>query len=91
MSLAQRRTAVEGIDTRDVLAGSENGNGNGNGSAPNGSQELANPSQEDVWRSLSYDPFGDKRAKIEHYESFPPETMDSLAAYEVSSFKRAGE
>lgn len=49
----------------------------------------------EIWRTISYDPFGtaqvEELPELQHYESFPAELGDNVAAYEVSAFKRAGE
>lgn len=47
----------------------------------------------EIWQTLSYDPFGAQGGppELQHYESFPPEFGDNVAAYEVSTAKRVGE
>lgn len=45
----------------------------------------------DVWQSLSYDPFAPAGPpQSQHYESFPPDLGENVAAYEVSSARRLG-
>ncbi|KAI3390787.1 hypothetical protein diail_8669 [Diaporthe ilicicola] len=97
MSLAQRRTAPEGFDTvaEDVIL--ENGNGHIASHTPNdddcrdsdSTQLAAIPKNDEIWRTISYDPFAQK--SLQHYESFPPETTENRAAYEVSSTKRVAQ
>ncbi|KAL1849164.1 hypothetical protein Daus18300_013369 [Diaporthe australafricana] len=94
MSLAQRRTAPEGIDTvleDDIL---ENGirhssshiTNDGDSRASDSTQHTAIAKDDGIWQSLSYDPFAQKQ--LQHYESFPPEIEENRPAYEVSNAKR---
>lgn len=46
----------------------------------------------EIWKTVSYDPFGPQGPpELHHYESFPAELGDNVAAYEVSTVKRVGE
>lgn len=99
MSLAQRRTAPEGIDT--VLEDHDFENGNYQTSREfaddddradsDGTQHaaLSIPKNDEIWRTISYDPFAQK--PLQHYESFPPEIAENRAAYEVAITKRVGK
>jgi hypothetical protein len=95
MSLAQRRTAAEGIDAppeyhaRDSVNGHFSGD-NTNEDGRRGSDTTLGPAKDDqIWQTLNYDPFAQK--PLQHYESFPPEITENKAAYEVSTAKRAGK
>lgn len=99
MSLAQRRTAAEGIDTVLEYDIDENGNrqtcGNNTNddgrSGANSTQDAAVQftKNDEIWSTISYDPFAP--TPLQHYESFPPEITENKAAYEVSTTKRAGK
>lgn len=94
MSLAQRRTAPEGIDP--VLEHDDHGSRTGHISGDNTNDDDGRDSNstahsaknDEIWQTISYDPFAQK--PLQHYESFPPEITDNKAAYEVSTTKRAG-
>lgn len=105
MSLAQRRTTLEGIDTvpsripEDAL--SDGTDGTVNFTTINHLQRresaVTNPSTipiedgKEVWQALSYDPFTEAGPpQLQHYESFPPELAENVAAYEVSTARRIG-
>lgn len=95
MSLAQRRTAPEGIDS--VLEYDDHQSRNGHISGDNTNDDERRDSDsaahsaknDEIWQTISYDPFAQK--PLQHYESFPPEITDNKAAYEVSTTKRAGK
>lgn len=99
MSLAQRRTAPEGIDTVPEYDVHENGNRQIYGDNTQDDDRRGGDSTQDtavqctkndeIWRTISYDPFAPK--SLQHYESFPPEITENKAAYEVSTTKRAGK
>lgn len=99
MSLAQRRTAPEGIDTVSEYDVYENGNrqiygDNADDDDQRGGDSTQDtavhfPKNDEIWRTISYDPFAPK--SLQHYESFPPEITENKAAYEVSTTKRAGK
>lgn len=99
MSLAQRRSAPEGIDTVQESSFYESRNSHVSGDNSNdderrgsySSQDTAIPvtKNDEIWQTLSYDPFAQK--PLQHYESFPPEITENKAAYEVSTTKRAGK
>lgn len=99
MSLAQRRTAPEGIDTVPEYDVHENGNRQIYGDNTHDDDRRRDDSTQDtavqftkndeIWRTISYDPFAPK--PLQHYESFPPEITENKAAYEVSTAKRAGK
>lgn len=88
MSLAQRRTAPESVDltarTEDIGDDPVVSTEEDVGSSPRARRQT-------VWRTLSYDAFGGQ--ELTHYESFPPEitTASHLAAYDVSTLRRAGK
>lgn len=99
MSLAQRRTAAEGIDTALEYDAPENGTyqsfrdsttdderRRGRSPYDMGSQIIKN---DELWHDISHDPFAPK--PFQHFDSFPPEITDNRAAYEVSAAKRAGK
>ncbi|KAK2602876.1 hypothetical protein N8I77_009378 [Diaporthe amygdali] len=99
MSLAQRRTAPEGIDTVLDDNAAENGNLQtsrefatdddraDSDSIPHAA--LSIPKNDEIWRTISYDPFAQK--PLQHYESFPPEIAENRAAYEVAITKRVAQ
>lgn len=99
MSLAQRRTAPEGIDSLSEDGIYESGNGHISGDSTNDDGRVDSDStlhaaipitkDDKIWQTISYDPFAPK--PLQHYESFPPEITDNKAAYEVSTAKRAGK
>lgn len=99
MSLAQRRTAPEGIDTVPEYDVHENGSRQTYGNNTNEDGRTGGDSAQDmevqltkndeIWHTISYDPFAP--APLQHYESFPPEITENKAAYEVSTTKRAGK
>lgn len=90
MSLAQRRTAPEGIDAvleydaQDNTTDDERRGGDGTHDT-----DVQFTKNDEIWHTISYDPFAPK--PLQHYESFPPEITDNKAAYEVSAAKRAGK
>lgn len=108
MSLAQRRTALDGVDTipatipEDAVLDDEIGT-DGNvdpaiehrvrrESAASTAASIPAEDGKDIWRTLSYDPFPTPEGhQLQHYESFPPETAENVAAYEVSTAKRMCE
>lgn len=95
MSLAQRRTAPEGIDTLPGYNTQDNRTGNISGDSTidddrrDSDSTLHSARNDQIWQTISYDPFAQK--PLQHYESFPPEITDNKAAYEVSTAKRAGK
>lgn len=99
MSLAQRRTAPEGIDPVPEYDVHDNANRQNYGNNTNDDGRTGGDSAEDtalqitkneeIWQTISYDPFAP--APLQHYESFPPEITENKAAYEVSTTKRAGK
>lgn len=95
MSLAQRRTAPEGIDTlpEDNVQDSRNGYMSGDSTIDDNRRDsdstLHAAKDDQIWQTISYDPFAQK--PLQHYESFPPEITDNKAAYEVSTAKRAAQ
>lgn len=137
MSLAQRRTTLDGIETISLpLRDADAEEGQAGGGSPvndnynynahdrqqrqqnandeeitnSGSREETSetativadivPAEDDkeIWQTISYDPFGTVHSQevevlpeLQHYESFPSELGDHVAAYEVSTSKRVGE
>lgn len=99
MSLAQRRTAPEGIDPVLEYEVDDNGNrqtyvNNTSDDGCTGGDSTQDTSvhftkNDEIWHTISYDPFAPK--PLQHYESFPPEITENKAAYEVSATKRAGK
>lgn len=132
MSLAQRRTTLDGIEAISLplraAEEEEEGQAGDSGStvvnnnntthyqqqnadeeeiSSNSREETSEttpivadtvPAEDDkeIWHTISYDPFGtvqevEALPELQHYESFPPELGDHVAAYEVSTTKRVGE
>lgn len=95
MSLAQRRTAAEGIDAPPEYNAHDSRNGyisghNTNDDDRRDSDTTLHAAKDDqIWQTISYDPFAQQ--PLQHYESFPPEITENKAAYEVSTTKRAGK
>lgn len=100
MSLAQRRTTPEGIDTvleADILdnairqdrQSSSHITNDGDSRVSDSTQHTAMPKDDGIWQTLSYDPFAQKQ--LQHYESFPPEIEENRPAHEVPSAKRIGK
>lgn len=107
MSLAQRRTAAEGIDflPEYSVQGSRNSSVR-NGSTCDGSIRVSGDNANDDDRRDSDGTLcpakNDQiwqtinydpfgKKPLQHYESFPPEVTENKAAYEASSAKRAGK
>lgn len=104
MSLAQRRTTLEGIDTisspipDDDVFGSADGSvsprtttqhGHRRESAASNQASIPVEDGKEIWQALSYDPFAQTGPpRLQHYESFPPELSANVAAYEVSTTRR---
>jgi hypothetical protein len=95
MSLAQRRTAAEGIDTlpeydaHDSHTGCNSGDNTYDDDRRDSDSTLHTAKNDEIWQTISYDPFAQK--PLQHYESFPPEITENKAAYEVSTAKRTGK
>lgn len=104
MSLAQRRTTLDGIDTissaipEDDVFGSADGSvsprtttehGERRESAASDQASIPVEDNKEVWQAISYDPFAQTGPpQLQHYESFPPELSANVAAYEVSTTRR---
>lgn len=106
MSLAQRRTAPEGINilTEDGLfdSGYSSSYGHHNETAADVEQRRGSiatqttllppaPEGEVLWQTISYDAFAHHEPQQYEPAVYPPEDEDHLAAYEVSGPKRIGE
>lgn len=112
MSLAQRRTTPNGIDTlppetfveNAILEDADENNTDFiDRNSHHGASALSNPAStgipaedgKEIWQALSYDAFAaperPSELQLQHYESFPPDITDKVAAYEVSSTKRICE
>lgn len=108
MSLAQRRTALDGVDSipatipEDAILDDEGGTDanvhlaiehrDRRESAASTAVSIPADDLKDIWRTLSYDPFPAPGGhEVLHYESFPLETTETIAAYEVSTAKRICE
>lgn len=105
MSLAQRRTAPEGINIRPEDGSLENGYSSGNGhfevvlGAEHRRGSTASqttlippgpPEGEVLWQTISYDAFAQHQPQ--QYDAvFPSEDADHMAAYEVSGPKRVAQ
>ena len=97
MSLAQRRTAPEGINTIFEDDTWENGRLEAAGDeryrrdSTDTQTTVTLPGTEgkDLWQTISYDAFAPPPPQ--HYEPVLLEDTDHLAAYEVSTAKRVGE
>lgn len=97
MSLAQRRTAPEGINTilleDDIWENGHESVGDETqrrGSNATQTTVLLPDGKVDLWQTISYDPFV-VPPPPQHYEPVFPEDTDHLAAYEVSTAKRVGK
>lgn len=112
MSLAQRRTILDGIDTLPSPIFAEDAvledaddedidhidrNSHRRESALSNPASIGIPAEDgkEIWQALSYDAFAAPEQasgwQLQHYESFPPEITDTVAAYEVSHTKRICE
>lgn len=109
MSLAQRRTTLDGIEAISpedvaILQGDHQSlsphtltiNRDRRVSVASVVEStIPEEDNKEVWQALSYDAFAQPPndpigAELQHYESFPAEITENLAAYEVSTVKRIG-
>ncbi|PSR81249.1 major facilitator superfamily domain-containing protein [Coniella lustricola] len=114
MSLAQRRTHLDGIEPfsdsvleTTILQGDSTADGSTDFYDIDSERRASTISDshragivgipvedgKEVWQELSYDAFHAPRGPEEvlHYEPFPPEIGDSVAAYEVSTARRIAQ
>ncbi|ROW09319.1 hypothetical protein VPNG_05863 [Cytospora leucostoma] len=99
MSLAQRRTAPDGINNIPGDDSIDNGDLSSNGifdeeerEGSTGTQTTLVPGGTEgkgLWQTISYDAFA--QPPSQHHEPMPLADTGNVAAYEVSNFKRIGQ